>query len=117
MDWLIDPFRTDAGQQALVAGVLTAVTTGAVGTWVVLRGMAFFSDALAHGVVPGLALAALWGFDPTLGAIGAAAITVGGIELVRARTGLPSDTSIGLLFVGMLAAGVIVLSRSGGDEH
>jgi len=117
MDWLIDPFRSDAGQQALAAGVLTAVTTAVVGTWVVLRGMAFFSDALAHAVVPGLAVAAVWGFDPTLGAIGAAVVTVGGIQLVRARTGLPSDTSIGLLFVGMLAAGVMILSRSGGDEH
>ena len=117
MDWLIDPFRSEAGQHALVAGSLTAVTTGVVGIWVVLRGMAFFSDALAHGVVPGLALAAVWGFDPTLGAVAAAGVTVGGIQLVRARTGLPSDTGIGLLFVGMLATGVMILSGSGQDEH
>ena len=113
MDWLIEPFEPSFMQRALVAGALVAALCALVGVWVVLRRLSFMGDALAHGVVPGLAIATLAGFDLTLGAvIGAIAIVVG-ISVVRQRTGLPEDTAIGLLFVGMLALGVIIVSRAG----
>ena len=82
-----------------------------IGTWVVLRGLTFLGDALAHGVVPGLALAVLWGFSLTLGALVAALLMSGAVTLVSHRTRVREDTGIGLLFVGMLALGVII-SRS-----
>lgn len=110
--WLLDPFHYDFMQRALVAGVLAAVTCAVVGTWVVLRGLAFMGDALAHGVLPGIALAFLWGFDLTLGALVSAAVMVAGINLVNRRGHLREDTGIGLLFVGMLALGVIIISRA-----
>jgi ABC-type Mn2+/Zn2+ transport system permease subunit len=62
-------------------------------------------------VLPGIALAAIWGFDLTLGAIASAVVMVGGINLVHRTTRLPEDTGIGLLFVGMLALGVVIISR------
>lgn len=100
-------------QRALLAGGLAAVTCSVVGTWVVLRGLSFMGDALAHGIIPGVAIAVLAGFDVMLGASLAAVVTAGGIALVGRRTPLPEDTSIGLLFVGMLSLGVLVISRSG----
>lgn len=109
--WLTDPFASDLTQRALVAGLLVAVTTSLVGTWVVVRGLAFMGDALAHGVLPGIALAFLWGFDITLGALASAALMVGGINLVNRRARVSEDTGIGLLFVGMLALGVVIISR------
>lgn len=109
--WLTDPFASDLTQRALVAGLLVAVTTSLVGTWVVVRGLAFMGDALAHGVLPGIALAFLWGFDVTLGALASAALMVGGINLVNRRAHVSEDTGIGLLFVGMLALGVVIISR------
>ncbi len=112
VDWLLDPFQFEFMQRALLAGALAAVTCAVVGTWVVLRGLAFMGDALAHGVLPGIALAFLWGFDITLGALVSAAIMVAGINLVNRRARLSEDTGIGLLFVGMLALGVIVISRA-----
>ena len=112
VDWLPDPFQFEFMQRALLAGALAAVTCAVVGTWVVLRGLAFMGDALAHGVLPGIALAFLWGFDITLGALVSAAIMVAGINLVNRRARLSEDTGIGLLFVGMLALGVIVISRA-----
>jgi ABC-type Mn2+/Zn2+ transport system permease subunit len=113
MTWLTSAFEPAFMQRALLAGVLAVVATSVVGTWVVIRGLAFMGDALAHGVVPGLALAALWGFSPVIGALGAALIMGLAVSLVSNRTTLREDTGIGLLFVGMLALGVIIVSRSG----
>jgi ABC-type Mn2+/Zn2+ transport system permease subunit len=109
--WLTDPFASELTQRALIAGLLVAATTSLVGTWVVVRGLAFMGDALAHGVLPGIALAFLWGFDITLGALASAALMVGGINLVNRRAHVSEDTGIGLLFVGMLALGVVIISR------
>lgn len=112
MDWLIDPFQYAFMQRALLAGILAAVTTSLVGIWVVLRGMTFMGDALAHGVLPGIAVAALWGFSLPIGASASAVVMVVLIALVQRRSRLPEDTAIGLLFVGMLALGVVIISRS-----
>ncbi|HEY5686085.1 MAG TPA: zinc ABC transporter permease AztB [Acidimicrobiia bacterium] len=112
MDWLTEPFALAFQQRALVAGVLAAITTSTVGTWVVIRGMSFMGDALVHGVIPGIALGVLFGFDPLIGAAVAAIVMIGGIELVHRQTRFSEDTGIGLLFVGMLALGVIFISRT-----
>ncbi|HJR24652.1 MAG TPA: zinc ABC transporter permease AztB [Acidimicrobiales bacterium] len=112
MDWLLDPFDPEFMQRALLAGMLAVLASSVVGTWVVLRGLSFLGDALAHGVIPGMALAVLWGFNLTVGALLSAAVMVGGISLVNRRARLGDDTGIGLLFVGMLAAGVIIISKS-----
>jgi ABC-type Mn2+/Zn2+ transport system permease subunit len=111
LEWLTEPFSVRFMQQALLGGLLAAVTSALIGTWVVIRGMAFMGDALAHGVLPGIALAFVLGVDLTLGAIAGALVMVVGIALVDRRAGLREDTGIGLLFVGMLALGVIIVSR------
>lgn len=113
MDWLTHPFSFEFMQRALAAGVLAALTTSVVGTWVILRGLAFMGDALAHGVLPGIAIAVLLDLNPVAGAAVAAVVMVGAISLVHRTTRLSEDTAIGLLFVGMLALGVIIISRSG----
>ncbi len=110
-DWLIDPFSVHFMQQALLGGLLAAVTTSLIGTWVVIRGMTFMGDALAHGVLPGIALAFVLGVDLTLGAVAGALVMVAGIAFVHRKARLREDTGIGLLFVGMLALGVIIVSR------
>jgi manganese/iron transport system permease protein len=111
IDWFTDAFSSELTQRALVAGLLAAVTAAVVGTWVVIRGMSFFGEAVAHGVLPGIALAFVWGVDVTLGAMVSAVVMIAGIEVVHRRARLAEDTGIGLLFIGMLALGVIVISR------
>jgi ABC-type Mn2+/Zn2+ transport system permease subunit len=113
VDWLTEPFSFDFMQRALAAGVLAVLTTSVVGTWVILRGLAFMGDALSHGVLPGIAVALLLDIHPMIGAAVAAVVMVGAISLVHRTTRLSEDTAIGLLFVGMLALGVIIISRSG----
>lgn len=113
MEWLIEPFELAFQQRALIGGSLAAVVLSLVGTWVVIRGMSFLGDALVHGVVPGIALAVLLDINPMIGALAAAAVMLFGISLVHRQTTFSEDTSIGLLFVGMLGLGVILISRTG----
>ena len=112
MDWLSEPFELALQQRALLAGVLAALALSLVGTWVVIRGMTFLGDALVHGVVPGIAIAIIFEFNVLLGAVLAAIVMIGGINLVHRQTGFSEDTGIGLLFVGMLGLGVILISRT-----
>lgn len=112
MDWFTDPFTLGFQQRALVGGVIAGVMASVVGVWLVLRGMSFFGDAFVHGVLPGIAAAVLFDFSPYLGAAVAALVMLGGIELIHRHTTLREDTALALLFVGMLALGVLIVSRS-----
>ncbi|MEX1093760.1 MAG: metal ABC transporter permease, partial [Acidimicrobiia bacterium] len=109
---MTEPFELAFQQRALLGGSLAAIALALVGTWVVIRGMSFLGDALVHGVIPGIALAILFGFNPMIGAALAAVVMLAGINLVHRQTEFPEDTGIGLLFVGMLGLGVILISRT-----
>lgn len=112
MDFLIDAFEPQFMQRALIGSLIAVIATSVVGTWVVLRGLSFLGDALAHGVIPGIALAVLWGFSPLIGAFVAALVMSGLITVVSNRTVVREDTAIGLLFVGMLSLGIVIVSRA-----
>ena len=112
MEWLLEPFALGFQQRALIGGILAGLMSSIVGTWLVLRGMSFFGDAFVHGVVPGIAAAVVLDVNPVIGATIAAAVMVFAIEVVHRQTALSEDTAIGLLFVGMLALGVVIISRS-----
>ncbi|MEV6257657.1 zinc ABC transporter permease AztB [Nocardia sp. NPDC051911] len=111
MEWLA-PFEVSFVQRALWGGLLVSCLCALAGTWVVLRGMAFLSDAMAHGMLPGVAIAALVGGNLLLGAAFSAAAMAVGVSVLGRGTRFAADTGIGLLFVGMLSAGVIIVSRS-----
>lgn len=113
MSFLFDAFEPAFMQRALIGGLIAVIATSLVGTWIVLRGLAFLGDALAHGVIPGVALAVLWGFNPALGAFLSALVMSGLVTMVSNRTAVRDDTAIGLLFVGMLALGVTIISKTG----
>jgi zinc/manganese transport system permease protein len=112
MTWLTDPLSADFMLRALLGGVLVATICAVVGTWVVIRGMAFLGEAMAHGMLPGVALASLLGLPVILGAAVSAMVMSLGVGFITRRGRLSNDTSIGLLFVGMLALGVIIVSHS-----
>jgi ABC-type Mn2+/Zn2+ transport system permease subunit len=112
MGFFIDAFEPAFMQRALIGSLLAIVASSLVGTWVVLRGLAFLGDALAHGVIPGIALAVLMGYNPFLGAFVAAIVMTGLVTFVSNRTVMTDDTSIGLLFVGMLSLGVVIVSKA-----
>ncbi|MFD7005041.1 zinc ABC transporter permease AztB [Rhodococcus jostii] len=112
MQWLLDPLMVSFVRRALFAGMLVSVLCGLVGTWVVLRGMAFMSEAISHGMLPGVAVAYLAGANLIVGAAVSAVVMILGVAWVSKNSRLSEDTGIGLLFVGMLALGVVIVSRA-----
>ena len=122
MSWLLDPVDfwfapfgdNPFMQDALWAALLSVLCTSVIGTWVVLRGLSFLGDALAHGVLPGIAIAFVIGANTTLGALIAALAMVVGVQVIRTASPLPDDASIGVLFVGFLALAVVVMSSQQG---
>lgn len=112
MEWLIGPFEVAFVQRALWSGVLVSLICAMVGTWVVLRGMAFLGDAMSHGMLPGVAIASLAGGSLLVGAAASATVMAVGVTVLGRTRRLSQDTGIGLLFVGMLSLGVIIVSRS-----
>jgi ABC-type Mn2+/Zn2+ transport system permease subunit len=110
MDWLTEPFVFPFMQRALIAAVIVGVVCAVLGCFVVLRSMAFLGDALAHAVLPGVAIAYLAGFDTLIGALLAAVLVALGISAFAHHGTLREDTAIGILFAAALALGVLLIS-------
>ena len=97
-------------QRGLLAGTMVGVLCAVVGVYVVLRGMAFLGDALAHAILPGVAVAYLLGGNLLLGALGAAVVVALGIGFFSRRGTIREDTAIGILFAAALSLGVALIS-------
>ena len=111
-DTLVAPFQYEFMIRALLVSVLVGIVCPLIGAYVITRNLSFMGDALAHGVMPGLALGILLGFSPLLIAVPAGIGFAVLIGFVSQRTGLGEDTSIGILFAGMFALGLMILSIS-----
>jgi manganese/iron transport system permease protein len=109
-DWLIDPMTYEFMQRALAAGVLVGVLCSVIGCYVVLRSMAFLGDALAHAILPGIAIAYLLGGNLMLGALIAAVVVALGIGQISRKGAIREDSAIGILFTAALALGVALIS-------
>jgi zinc/manganese transport system substrate-binding protein len=106
---MLEPFQLPFVQRGLIEVLILAVPAGLLGTWIVLRGLAFFSHAVGTAAFPGLVLADGLGFAAPLGAFGAAlAFTAGASALRGRRTG--QDAVVALVLVSCLAGGVILAS-------
>lgn len=112
MSWLLDPFRYGFMQNGLMAAVLVGVTCAVLGVYVVLRRMAFMGDALAHSILPGLVMAHLNQWNLFAGATIAGFATALGIGYLSQRARLHEDTAIGILFTGMFALGILLMSTA-----
>ncbi len=110
MDWLITPLSYAFMQRGLAAAVLVGVVCAVIGCYVVLRGMAFLGDALAHAILPGVAVAYLLGGNLLLGALAAAFAVALLIGFLTKGGALKEDTAIGILFAAALSLGVALIS-------
>lgn len=114
IDWLLEPLSYAFMLRGLAAAVLVGVVCAVVGSFVVLRGMAFFGDALAHTILPGVALGYLvsGGARDSLfwWALGTAVIAALGIGAVSKQAQVKEDTAIGVIFAGMFALGIALIS-------
>jgi ABC-type Mn2+/Zn2+ transport system permease subunit len=110
-NWLSEPFQYAFMQRALLAVVMISVVSAVIGAFVVLKGLAFIGDALAHASFAGVAVSFVFGGSIYLGAVIAAVVTALAIGFVGRRTRLNFDTAIGILFVGAFALGIVIVSR------
>lgn len=112
MHLLTDPLQFAFFNRALIAVILVSVLCALVGAWVVLRGLSYIGDAMSHAVFPGIVGAFLMQGNLLVGALIAAVLTALGIGAVGRQSGLKQDSAIGIVFVGMFALGVVMLSRA-----
>jgi ABC-type Mn2+/Zn2+ transport system permease subunit len=110
MGWLTDPLALGFMQKALIASMIVGVVCAVLGCYVVLRSMAFLGDALAHAILPGVAIAFLVGANLLLGALVAGLVVAFGIGAVTRTGTVREDTAIGIFFAGALALGVVLIS-------
>lgn len=112
IDWLAEPLELAFMQRALLATGLAAAVCAVVGTFVVLRGMAFMGDAVAHSSLAGMSVAYFFGGSVFWGALAWAVPASIAITAISRRTNLRLDASIGIMFAGGFAVGIILMSRA-----
>jgi manganese/iron transport system permease protein len=116
MSFLLEPLQYEFMLRGMIAAILVGIVCAVVGTYIVLRGMAFFGDALAHTILPGIALGYLisGGARETLfwWALGTAILAALGIGAVSRNAQVKEDTAIGIIFAGMFALGIALISST-----
>ncbi len=114
LNWIIEPLGYAFMQRGFLAALMVGVVCAVVGTYIVLRGMAFFGDALAHSILPGVAVGYLVGGgarEPLFWwALLAAVISSIGIGVISKGAKIREDTAIGIVFAGMFALGIAMIS-------
>src|ERR1051325_164245 len=108
--WLLDPLQYPFMQRAILEVVLMGLTCGLIGTYVVLRGMAFLGDAISHAIFPGVVLAFLLHINFFAGALFFGVLTAGLVGALSRSRHISEDTAIGVLFAGMFALGIVLIS-------
>ncbi|MEI6385283.1 MAG: metal ABC transporter permease [Spirochaetota bacterium] len=109
---LMEPLRYGFMQRGLAAAVMVGVICAVMGTWVILRGMAFLGDAMAHAILPGVAIAWVVGGNILVGGLIAAVLVALGIGGLSKGGAIREDTAIGILFAAALALGVAIMSST-----
>lgn len=114
IEFVLEPLGYAFMVRGLVAAVMVGIVCAVVGTYVVLRGMAFFGDALAHSILPGIAIGYLVGNGARAPlfwwALFAAILSSLGIGAISRSTKIKEDTAIGIIFAGTFALGVALIS-------
>jgi manganese/iron transport system permease protein len=110
---LAEPLQYGFMLRGMAAAVLVGIVCAVIGTFVILRGMAFLGDALSHAILPGVAIGTLLGGGRPalfLWALGTALAASFGIGYIQRRARIKEDTAIGIVFSGLFALGVAILS-------
>jgi ABC-type Mn2+/Zn2+ transport system permease subunit len=110
MAWLTDPLEAEFMQRALLEIGLLGIPAGLLGTWIVLRRLAFFTHAAGSATFPGLVVAGPWGLPAQVAALGAGLLYAGGLGALVRRARIAPDAATGLLLVAALAGGTILAS-------
>lgn len=108
--WILAPFSYTFMQRGLAAGLIVGILCAVIGCYVVLKGMAFLGDAMAHAILPGIAVAYLLQGNLLIGALVAAILVALGISYFSREGTIKEDTAIGIFFAAALSLGVALIS-------
>jgi ABC-type Mn2+/Zn2+ transport system permease subunit len=114
IDYLTGPWQYAFMQRALMEVAIVGVLCGLVGCFVVLRGLSFIGDALAHAVFPGIVLSYMAGQSILIGAFGFGTATAVGIGVLSRNRRVSEDSAIGIIFAAFFALGVVLISTQAG---
>ncbi|MBN1967549.1 MAG: metal ABC transporter permease [Anaerolineae bacterium] len=112
LDFLLTPLSYGFMQRGMIAVLLVGAVSGVIGSFVVVRGMAFFGDALAHTILPGVAVAFITGGDLFVGGLVAGVLAALGIGWLTRDEQIKEDTAIGVVFAGAFALGIAIISTA-----
>lgn len=112
LEWLIAPLEYGFMIRAILASIMVGIVSAVLGSYIVLQGMAFFGDGLAHAILPGIVIAFLTGWPLVIGALLFGILAAIGIGLLSEREEIREDTAIGVVFAGSFALGVALISTA-----
>lgn len=112
MEFLSDLFNYPHLARGAITAVVIGVTSGVVGSLIILRGLSLMGDAISHAVMPGIAVSFLLGTNVLFAALVSGLLAAGGIGFINSNSRLKRDTSIGIVFTAFLAAGVLLWART-----
>lgn len=114
IDFILQPFQYDFMIRALFVSGMVGIICPILGSYVVIRGMGFMGDAMAHAVLPGIVVALLLGVSPFLGSIPMAIFVAVAVGFLIRRKAVSEDTAVGIMFAGLFSLGLVFISLAGG---
>lgn len=111
-EFFTEPLQYEFMRRALIEVVLMGAVTGLIGTYIVLRGLSFIGDALAHAIFPGIVIAFLLAQSIFIGALIFGVLTSALIAVIATNRRVKEDSAIGVLFAGMFALGIVLISST-----
>lgn len=116
-NWLIAPLSLDFMQRALLIATMIGIVCSVFSCFLVLKGWSLMGDAVSHAVLPGLAIAYVLGAPLALGAFAAGIFCAGSIGYIKENSRVKEDTVMGVVFSGMFALGLVMLTKIETDVH
>ena len=113
MEFINDLMIYEFLQKALLTSIMVGIICGVIGSFIILRGMALMGDAIAHAVLPGVAISYMLGINYFYGAVATGILTSFGIGAISQNSRIKTDSSIGLVFSAFFALGIILITKAG----
>lgn len=117
MSAFLEPLQYGFMREALWLAILIGITCALLSCFIVLKGWALMGDAIAHGILPGVVLAAWLGLPLWLGAFAAGLTCALGSGWLQRHSHIPADTLLGIVFSGLFALGILLYIGLGGAQH
>src|SRR5690625_3163900 len=112
MEFIQDILEYGFLQRALLTSIIVGILCGTIGSFIILRGLSLMGDAISHAVLPGIAISFMLQINIFYGAVIAGVLTTIGIGFITQNSRIKNDTSIGIVFAGAFAVGILLITKA-----